>query len=77
MPERIVTESDDVEIDVGGPQLVIVVVIITGVGRTVCMNDDLRVRAFLAHCIAAGVKQSEITRPVVAALIVRMHLDVA
>ena len=55
VPEGIITQSNDVKIHIAGNQFGIEEVIIGDIGRTIGMDDDLRIRTFLPHGVASGI----------------------
>ena len=57
VPERIVTQADDIKIHLVIAQLTVVITVIPCIRRSVGMNDDLCIRAFFAHRIASGFQQ--------------------
>ena len=56
VPEGIITESDDIEVHPAVDEFAVEIVVIAGVARSVGMDDDLSVRTFLPHGIAAGTQ---------------------
>jgi len=77
VPERIVTQTDYIEVHASLNQFVIVIEIITAVSGTVGMNDDLCVGALFAHSVTTGAKEFQITCPVVAGVVVWRYFDPA
>ena len=77
MPEGVVTETDDVEIDVVGAQFVVIIEIVLFVAGSVGVNDDLCVRTQFAHGVTTGLEQSEVSVPVVSRLVIGVHLNAA
>ena len=64
MPERIITEADDVEVHASVDEFVVVILGVAYFIRMVGMDDDLRLRAFFAHGIATRLDEMNKTRPV-------------
>ena len=77
MPEGVVTQTDNIKVHIVGAQFVVVVEIVLLVARSVGVNDNLCIRALCAHGVATGSEQTEIAVPVVAVLVVWMHLYAA
>ena len=77
VPERVVAQSDNIVIHLRLDKFGVIVQVIRIVGRTVCVDDNLRVRAELAYGVATGFEQSYITLPVVSGFFVRMYGNTA
>ena len=77
VPEGIVTKPDDVKIDAAIDKFVVIETIVTGVRRSIGMDDDLGIRTFLPYGVTTGIQEPEIAGPVITALLVWMYLDTA
>ena len=74
VPEGIVAETDHIKIHVVVDQFVVVKRIVSAVGGTVCVNNDLCVRTEFAHGVATRFEKVEIAVPVVSRFVVRVNL---
>ena len=77
VPEGVVTESDDVKIQVVPDQFIVVIGVVSGVRRPIGVYDDLRLGAHFAHGIASGMEQTEVSGPVIPGFVIGVHLNAA